>query len=186
MKFTITQKELKKLSACCANKHREQLQNIFCTVKGGRVELAATDGNILAVMKKDAELGETPEEFKTCIPSDLYKKFNAKAHIEISSTEEKDKYQGTYKAYDLISGSQIFYTAPTNPARPNYEAILKDLEGAKTAEDYAIFLPDVLKKIENLLGPLAFSYTVPRTLYNYRPHFWVVDDLIIAAMPCRP
>lgn len=181
MKFTITQSELKKLSRCCANKIREMLQNVFITVKGAAVELAATDGCILAVTKKAAELGETPEGFKTLIPVKLCSKFNSKARLEISSTEQKN----TYKARDLVSGAEIYYTAPENPARPNYEVILSELDQAKGAENYAVFMPEILKKIYDLILWYDFQRITPRTMGKNRVHFWVNDDYIIAAMPCR-
>lgn len=182
MKFTITQKELKNLAACCANKHRSQLQNIFLSIKEGRAELAATNGTILAVIRKDAELeNDTQKDLKTCVTSELYKKFNSKAHVEISSTDK----EGVFRAYDLISGAEIFYTAPINPARPNYEIILNEIKTAKTAEDYAIFAPDILTKINAFFGPFVFNFMIPITTYKNKPHFWVDDDIIIAAMPCR-
>ena len=181
MKFKITQRELKKMSKCCASKNRKMLQNIFATVKGAKIELAATDGAILAVRQIDVELEGTPDGFQTVIPAELGAKFNSNAIIEISSTGEKD----TYRARDIVSGSDIFYTAPQNPARPNYEMILAELDKAQGAREYAVFMPDILKKVETLLDWYDFQNIVPRTTGRNRVHFWVNECYTIAAIPCR-
>lgn len=179
MKFNITQKELKNLSAFCANKSRPQLEHITATVKAGRLELFASDGGAMAILKKDVEGAQDGEQ--TVVPSNLYKKFNSKAHIEISSTDTKN----TYRAVDLVSGQEIFYTVPENRFIPNYDLVVRDLETAKTAENFAIFSHEHLKKLETLIGWQYYQNITPVTRDKSHPHFWVLDDLIVALMPYR-
>lgn len=182
MKFKIANEDLKNLSACCSRPSRKMLVNIFLTVKGGRAELAATDGGILAVTQREGSFENTPEGFKTVIPSSLHKRFKKRAILEISTTET----EGLFIAKDTESGEEVSYTAPVgNIARPNYETILEERKSARTAEHYAVFSPEVLKKIENLIGFNFYENYIPRAIEKNYPHFWECCGFIIAAMPYR-
>lgn len=182
MRINITQKELKQLAACCANKHRPTLENIFLDVSGNRARVIATDGMILAVIEKELLNGERIEgELKTAIPAKLYKMFNSRADIIIESTPN----EGEYEARDIKTNEIARYTAPNNGTRPNYDHILEGIKKAKRAADYAIFSPDVLKKIVDIIGIYDYQHTVPLAEYKNMPHFWKVDNITVVAMPYR-
>ena len=144
------------------NKYRTQLQNISIKPVGdNEIEIAATDGGALCVMRRKLSDGE--EAPKQAI---MFKLPKIKKGLTLLEIKDGDKIS-------IVNNGNTFLVPLEQGQFPKYEVIIPaNVEKLPLASDFAYFKWEYLKKMEDII----FFNKHPRAEKALSPHFWIEKE----------